>query len=65
MERIYGWLSQAKSIEDISCLSTLIATKALKPDAKLSDAHNYFMETLEDCGNCPHSKVCLAMIINE
>jgi len=59
-------IETATNIEDILCLSTLIASGELPPDATLDDSAEFFEnEIREDCGNCPFMLVCLACIINE
>lgn len=62
----YPKIEPAESIEDILCLSTLIASGELPPNAELNDSRNFFVnEVKEDCDNCPFNLTCLACIINE
>lgn len=59
-------IEKAGSIEDILCLSTLIANGELLPNATLDQSQEFFEnEVEEDCGNCPFMLTCLACIINE
>ena len=59
-------IEKAESIEDVLCLSTLIANGELPPNGTLSESRHYFKtEVKEDCGNCPYMLTCLACIINE
>lgn len=63
---IHPKLENAESIEDVLCLSTLIANGELSPDARLHESRHFFVEEVkEDCGNCPFMLTCLACIINE
>ena len=56
----------ANSIEEILCLSTLIANGELAPNATITDSSNFYeKETGEDCDKCPFCATCLACIINE
>lgn len=62
----YPKIEKAECIEDVLCLSTLIANGELSPNGTLSDSQTYFKdEVKEDCGNCPFMLTCLACIINE
>ena len=59
-------LNHAKSLEDILCLSVLIASERLLPDATISDSGDYYNNTVNtDCGACPFVDTCLACIINK
>lgn len=59
-------IENAESIEEILCLSTLIANGELPPVAGIHESRNFFVEEVkEDCGNCPFMLTCLACIINE
>lgn len=59
-------IENALDIEDILCLSTLIANGELAPDATLDQSRNFFANKAEEnCGNCPFNLTCLACIINE
>ena len=54
------------TIEEILCLSTLIALGVLDKNSKLTDAKRYYENTInEDCGACCYIDSCLACIINE
>ena len=62
----YRQLKDALIIEDILCLSVLIAKEILFPSATVREAANYFHNAMKgDCKNCPFNNVCLACIINE
>lgn len=62
----YSKIEGAECIEDVLCLSTLIANGELPPDGTLVESQNFFKEEAkEDCGNCPFMLSCLACIINE
>ncbi len=62
----YPRIEKAESIEDILCLSTLIANGELLPNATLDQSREFFVnEVKEDCSNCPFMLTCLACIINE
>jgi len=54
----------AEEIEDILCLSVLIATGKLPHNSTLYDADKYY-KNLVNCGVCPCYDKCLACIINE
>lgn len=59
-------IEKAESIEDILCLSTLIANGKLSAKAILEDSADFYKnETGSDCGKCPFISTCLACIINE
>lgn len=59
-------IEEAGCIEDILCLSTLIANGELSPNETLVDSQSFFKnEVKEDCSNCPFKLTCLACIINE
>lgn len=61
-ERLY----HAGSLEDILCLSTLIAKQYLLPSATISDSIDYYKNNVNtDCGACPFVDTCLACIINK
>ena len=62
---VHHRIETAESIEDILCLSTLIANGELPPNAELNDSRDFFVnEVKEDCQNCPFKLTCLACIIN-
>lgn len=62
----YPQIERAEDIEDVLCLSTLITSGELSPNATVEDSKRFYeKETREDCGNCPFRFVCLACIINE
>jgi hypothetical protein len=66
----YRQLTNARVIEDIMCLTVLIAREILPYDATIYDAIGYFNKINEgvknpDCSNCPFNDICLACIINE
>jgi hypothetical protein len=56
-------IGQANTIEEILCLSTLVAVKYLKWNATIEDS-KVFQKTTT-CGNCAFNNICLACIINE
>jgi hypothetical protein len=59
-------IEKAETLEDILCLSVLIANGTLPNDANLYDSRNYYKSTVkENCGDCPFCENCLACIINE
>lgn len=59
-------IEKAESIEDILCLSTLIANGELSTKATLEDSAEFYEnETKSNCGNCPFNLTCLACLINE
>lgn len=59
-------LESADTLENILCLSVLIATGKLSPDATLHESSWYFEHVAEnDCSNCPLAWKCMACIINE
>lgn len=59
-------IEKAESIEDVLCLSTLIANGELSAKATLEDSAEFYKnETGSDCGKCPFNPTCLACIINE
>jgi len=59
-------IEKAESIEDILCLSTLIANGELLPNANLDQSKEFYVnETGENCNKCPFKLTCLACIINE
>lgn len=59
-------IEKAESIEDILCLSTLIASGELPPSATLDQSKEFYVnETGENCNKCPFKLTCLACIINE
>lgn len=55
---------KAESIEEILCLSVLIATGELPYDSNLYDANEYYKK-IGNCDVCPYYQKCLACIINE
>jgi len=55
----------SKSVEEVLCLTVLIATGTLPPTADLDDSREYYAKLFDDCGRCPHMLKCLASIINE
>lgn len=60
-----GYLSGARTIEDILCLATLVANKAIPAGANVFDAQSHYDSIDESCENCQYHKSCLACIINE
>jgi hypothetical protein len=60
-----GQMYGASEIEDIICLSSLIAAGNLPPDADMQDVERYFNKIFQECSNCPLFKKCLACKINE
>lgn len=63
---IHPRIEGANSIEEILCLSTLVANGELPPNATIGDSINFYeKETGEDCDKCPFCATCLACIINE
>jgi hypothetical protein len=61
---IYPVIKNAKSIEEVICLSSLIAAKLI-PDNSTMETIDIWLEKHEDCNNCPLIKICLAERINE
>ena len=56
----------ATEIEEVICLSVMIATGKLSTDSTIKDsARVYDGEYDSECGYCPAIKICLACIINE
>jgi hypothetical protein len=63
---IYPVIKQAKTIEDVICLASLIAAGIFPPTADLEDKDNYFDQMLSgQCINCKLNKLCLANTINQ
>jgi hypothetical protein len=60
----YSRLKNAEKIEDIICLSVLIATNKLPYNATIEDAEEYYIN-IRDCNNCMINNTCLACIINQ
>ena len=59
-------LRGAKTIEDIMCLTVLIAKKEIPYNSKVSDAAVWMHDNLaDDCFACKYVEDCLACIINE
>ena len=59
-------IEKAESIEDILCLSTLIANGELSAKSTLEDSAEFYKNEVGSyCGNCPFNSTCLACIINE
>lgn len=59
-------IEKAESIEEVLCLSTLIATETLPPSSTVKDSIDFFERVAkEDCSLCPFANICLACIINE
>ena len=66
----YRQVKDARQIEDLMCLTVLIAKEALPVDSTVQDSINYFAKINEgekypNCNPCPFKDVCLACIINE
>ena len=60
----YKQFKDANSIEEILCLSALIATGNINHSARVIDARDYF-DSIGTCDSCPANNRCLACIINE
>jgi hypothetical protein len=58
-------LEKAENLEDILCLSVLIANGTLPDNANLYDSLEHYKNVMEDCGSCPFCASCLACIINQ
>lgn len=61
----YRVVNDAQSLEDVLCLSTLMAGKILLNSASLEESKHYYNTLLDGCNDCKLSQVCLACIINE
>jgi hypothetical protein len=57
-------IRNAKNIEDILCLATLIAARVIHPDSTLDDSDRYY-HGIMDCSYCPQADICLACILNQ
>lgn len=57
-------IKNAKNLEEILCLSSLIVGNILPVESTLEDANTYY-NNIKECDNCPLVLVCLACIINE
>ena len=64
MIAIPQYVAPAKTIEDILCLATLIASGHASPSATVQDSVEHYERLEDDCLSCPVSNVCLALIIN-
>jgi len=56
-------LKDTTKIEEILCLSVLIADDRLHFSATVKDARDFYAR-VGNCGNCPVTLRCLACIIN-
>jgi hypothetical protein len=64
MVRVHNRIWNAKNIEDVLCLATLIAKEVLRPDATLEHAIKFYNGFQNGCNDCPFMETCLACIIN-
>lgn len=61
----YTQIEDAKAIEDVLCLATLIAVMRLPHGSTVKDALNFYENAVNcDCEDCPFGKLCLACAIN-
>jgi hypothetical protein len=60
----YNQLKDTSIVEDILCLSALIATDRIDDSATVIDARNFY-DSIGTCDLCPIAPRCLACIINE
>jgi hypothetical protein len=61
----YPIIKNSDGIENILCLSALIAIGRLNPNSTLQDAEDYYNTLMPGCSNCSLESVCLACIINQ
>jgi hypothetical protein len=61
----YPVINHADSLEDILCLSSLIASGKLNPNSTFQDSNKYYESLEYGCSNCSLNDVCLACIINQ
>lgn len=54
----------ADMLEEILCLTTLVAVGELPVEARVVDAKEYYRK-IEDCENCPFNTKCVACEINQ
>lgn len=56
----------AGTLEDVLCLSTMIANKNPLKAENVDDARDEYLRTFNgDCNECPYHENCLACFINE
>jgi hypothetical protein len=56
----------ATTLEDVLCLSTMIANKNPLHAENVNDARDEYLRTFNgDCQQCPYHQDCLACFINE
>jgi hypothetical protein len=54
------------TLEDVLCLSTMIANKNTLQVENVDDAREEYLRTFDgDCQKCPYVENCLACFINE
>ncbi len=58
-------LRGASTIEEVICLSNLIATKTIPSYSTIEDMRKYFEEIHTDCDGCLLKDRCVACMINE
>jgi len=56
------FLGKAEVIEEVICLSALIAGRILPMGSTIEDASDFYEKT--QCFNCPIEQYCLACFIN-
>jgi hypothetical protein len=59
----YPQLKDASTIEEVLCLSALIAADRISDSATIQEARNYF-DSIGTCDSCPITERCLACKIN-
>lgn len=56
----------AGTLEDVLCLSTIIANRNTLQVENVDDAREEYLRTFDgDCQECPYHENCLACFINE
>jgi hypothetical protein len=58
-------IKKADSIEELLCLSTMIAVKAIPANSSVTDLKYFIEYHRSDCNLCPFNTACLACAINE
>ncbi len=62
----HAMLHGATTLEDVLCLSTIIANKNTLQVENVNDAREEYLRTFDgDCLKCPYHENCLTCFINE
>lgn len=61
----YPRINEAESIEEILCLSVLVAKGILDDTNTTIESQAYYNGLKHGCQSCPFCNICLACIINE